>query len=127
MRTYPPRAWLLLAATVVLEVVATLALKASHGFREPLWGITAAGAYTATVVVLARTLRTIPMSIAYVMWTGAGTLGVALLGAVIFGDSLSVRSWVGVGLVVAGVMAVNAGKKSSGGENGPAEAHTQRP
>ncbi|MET8922528.1 multidrug efflux SMR transporter [Streptomyces sp. NPDC004623] len=127
MTQYPPRAWFLLAVTVVMEITATLALKASDGFSEPTWALTAAGAYVITLIALARVLRTIPMSITYVIWTGAGTLGIALLGAALFGDTLSLTSWMGVALVVAGVMAVNAGKKPREEEHGEAEEHTQRP
>ncbi|MEU0133921.1 multidrug efflux SMR transporter [Streptomyces sp. NPDC006296] len=128
MSAYPPRAWLLLALTVVLEITATLALKASHGFRD-LWpSLLSISAYAATVVVLALVLKTIPMSIAYVIWTGAGTLGIALLGAALFADRLSPASWAGIGLVVVGVMMVNAGKKDppGGTESGSSQEHTER-
>ncbi|MBM7439354.1 multidrug efflux SMR transporter [Streptomyces sp. HB132] len=111
MSAYPPRAWLLLALTVGLEIIATLSLKASHGFRDLVPSLAAISAYAGTVVVLALVLKTIPMSIAYVIWTGAGTLGIALLGTVLFSDRLSTSSWAGIVLVVVGVMMVNVGKK----------------
>jgi multidrug transporter EmrE-like cation transporter len=59
-------------------------------------------------VVLALALKTIPMSVAYVIWTGGGTVGVAVLGASILGDALGVDSWAGVALVIAGVVFINA-------------------
>jgi small multidrug resistance pump len=76
--------------------------------------------------VLAVALKEIPMSIAYVVWTGAGTAGVVLFGAVLFADVPTLASWVGVALVVAGVVMINA-KKRAGEEGaiGEAEEHPE--
>jgi multidrug transporter EmrE-like cation transporter len=97
-----------LVATVVLEVVATLTLKASEGFSLLIPSAMSIASYAVTVVVLALALKTIPMSVAYVIWTGGGTVGVAVLGALFLGDELSAASWAGVVLVIAGVALINA-------------------
>ncbi|WP_290061865.1 DMT family transporter [Amycolatopsis solani] len=114
------RGWLCLAATVVLEVVATLTLKASHGFTVPLPSVVSVAAYCGTTVMLAFALKVVPVSVAYVVWTGAGTAAVALLAAVLFADRLSPAGWGGVALVVVGVMLINARR----GSRAP-EEHTQ--
>lgn len=127
--TGPPlSAWLLLAATVGLEVIATLSLKASGGFTEIVPSVVAVTGYTGAVVTLALVLRTIPMSVAYVVWTGAGTAGVVLLGRLLFADEMSLPAWAGVCLVVLGVVLINARRTPTyaGGPDAP-EEHAQRP
>ena len=128
MNTPKLRAWLCLLATVLLEVVATLALKAAEGFTVPLPSVVSVTAYCATVVMLAFALKAIPMSVAYVIWTGAGTAGVALLGAALFADRLSATAWTGVVLVTCGVMMINARKRAPAveEETRAAEEHPQR-
>lgn len=69
--------------------------------------------YGGAVVLLALVLREVPMGLTYVIWTGAGTAGVVLTGAVIFGDVPSGSDWWGVALVIAGVVMINAGRGSS--------------
>ncbi|WP_460441822.1 DMT family transporter [Amycolatopsis stemonae] len=115
----PARGWLCLAATVLLEVLATLTLTASHGFTVLVPSVVSVLAYCATTVALAFALKVVPMSVAYVVWTGAGTAGVALLAAVLFADRLSPVAWAGVGLVVAGVMLINARKGTGAAEEHP--------
>lgn len=122
-----PTAWICLAATVVLEVLATLSLRASDGFTDPVPSIVAICAYAATVVVLSLALKTIPMSVAYIVWTGAGTSGVVLLGVIIFGDALTPLSWLGVLLVIGGVGMINARRSPGGEESRAEEEHPQRP
>lgn len=83
------RGWGFLALTVVCEVVATIALRASDGFTA-LWpSLVAVGFYAATVVVLAWALQMIPMSLAYVVWTAAGIAGVVVLSIFLFGDEIT--------------------------------------
>lgn len=121
------RAWLFLAATVVLEVIATLTLRASNGFSVLLPSLVSIGAYGATVVVLSFALKVIPMSVAYVIWTGLGTAGVVLFSILLFGDAMSFQSWLGVVTVVGGVIMINAHRAATDEGNGEEEEHAQRP
>lgn len=101
-------AWVCLALTVVLEVAATLLLRASDGFTVLVPSVLSVICYVGTVVVLSKALQVIPMSITYVVWTGAGTLGVVLLGLLIFHDQMTPGAWAGVGCVIVGVSVINA-------------------
>lgn len=107
MRRVPSRAWLYLTATTVLEVIATLSLKASNGFSALAPSIVSIAAYVAVVPVLAAALKYLPMGLTYIIWTGAGTAGVVVFGAIIFGDELSVASWLGVAFIIGGVALIN--------------------
>lgn len=125
------RGWFYLSLTVVFEVVATLALRASDAFTVLAPSVIAIVSYAATVVVLAWALQSIPMSLAYVVWTAAGTAGVALFSIVLFGDHMTPLAWVGIVLVIGGVATINAfpahedAKESVAG--GTETKHSQRP
>lgn len=125
------RGWLYVTLTVILEVVATLALRASDGFTALGPSVLAVAAYAATVVALSRALQTIPMSITYVIWTAAGTAGVVLFSIVLFGDMMSSLAWVGIALVILGVSLINAFPAAQTTreevDHGAAQEHAQRP
>lgn len=123
------RGWMYLSLTVVLEVMATLALRASDGFTV-LWpSLVAVAAYSSTVVVLSWALQTISMSIAYIVWTAAGTTGVAVFSAILFRDVMTPLAWVGIVLVILGVSLINAfpavGPSGEEADSGAEEAYAK--
>ncbi len=124
------RGWFYLALTVVFEVIATLALRASDGFTVLVPSLMAVASYATTVVVLAWALQTIPMSLAYVVWTAAGTAGVVLFSIVLFGDRMTPLAWTGIGLVIVGVATINAFPSEQSSEEvmagGAGEEHAER-
>ena len=61
-----------LAIAIVAEVIATTALKASEGFSNLLPSILVVVGYGVAFYCLSMTLRTIPVGIAYAIWSGAG-------------------------------------------------------
>lgn len=126
MRHRVVRAWLYLATTVVLEVAATLCLRASAGFSLLLPSLVSVLGYGAAVVFLSRALRAIPMSVAYVVWTGLGTSLIVIFSFLLFGDTMTSSAWAGVVLVVGGVTMINArgGATAEGSDAG--EEHPQR-
>lgn len=99
--------WIYLWATVVLEVVGTLALRASEGFTRLVPAIAAISCYVLTVVVLSLALKVLPMSLVYIVWTGAGTTGVVLFSVWLFGETMTLWAWIGVLLVICGVSMIN--------------------
>jgi multidrug transporter EmrE-like cation transporter len=40
----------------------------------------------------------------YAIWSGLGTAATAVVGLVVFGDRLSLGAWLGLSLVIAGVV-----------------------
>ena len=113
------QAWWVLGLTIACEVVATLATKASDGFTRPGPVAIALLGFGLTTLFLAKVLEVIPTSIAYTIWTGAGSALVVLFGVVVFGDQLTVRGAVGIVLVVAGIIILNAPVASSPEGPGP--------
>lgn len=50
--------------------------------------------------------RVIPVSVAYAVWAGVGAVGTFLLGVAYFGDNSSFLSWLGVLLIVGGIVSL---------------------
>ena len=98
--------WLFLGIAIVAEVTATSALKASEGFSR-LWpsGVVVLG-YGVAFYFLSLTLRTVPVGVAYAIWSGLGVVLVALLSWWLFGQKLDLAALLGMGLIVAGVAVI---------------------
>jgi small multidrug resistance pump len=95
--------WILLAGAIGSEVAATTALKASDGFSRIGPSIVVVAGYLVSFGLLAAVLRELPVGIVYAIWSAVGTVGVALLGIVLFGESVEPAKAVGIVLVIGGV------------------------
>lgn len=101
------REWLYLSAAIVAEVVGTSALVPSDGFTR-LWpSVLVVIAYATAFFFLSLTLRVIPVGIAYAVWAGAGVALITLAGWIVFGQKLDVPAFIGIALIVAGVLVLN--------------------
>jgi small multidrug resistance pump len=98
--------YLYLALAIVAEVIGTSALKATAGFTRPGPSILVAVAYGAAFYCLSLALRSIPVGIAYAIWSGVGTALIALIGWWALGQRLDAPAWAGIGLIVAGVVVI---------------------
>ncbi|MEH2922032.1 DMT family transporter [Samsonia erythrinae] len=105
--------WLLLLGMIVTESFSTLLLKMSDGFSRPLIGGTALLGYLIVLYLFSFILKVIPASVAYAVWTGLGTLLVALAGWVWFGEAMSASNIAGIALIVYGVIQLNRSEKTS--------------
>ena len=97
-------AWLLLVCAGLLEVAWLVAMKYSEGFTR-LWPtvlIFVLGALSFYLVSLC--LKAIPVGTAYVVWTGIGALGGALVGMLLFGEPRDAWRLASMALVLAGIV-----------------------
>jgi small multidrug resistance pump len=106
--------WLLLGAAIVAEVIGTSALKASDGFTRVWPSVLVVVGYAIAFWLLALTLRTIPVGVAYAIWSGLGIVLIALVGLFAFGQKLDAAAVIGMALIVAGVLVMNVFSKSLG-------------
>jgi small multidrug resistance pump len=95
--------WLLLAGAIASEVVATTSLKASAGFTRPGPAVVVVVGYVASFALLALVLRDLPVGVVYAIWSAVGTIGVAVLGLVLFGEAMNPGKALGIALIVGGV------------------------
>ncbi len=99
--------WSFLALAIVSEVAATSALKASDGFSRVGPSLVVVVGYAAAFYFLSLTLRTIPVGVAYAVWSGVGVALIALIGWLVFGQALDTPAIIGLLLIVAGVVVLN--------------------
>lgn len=97
----------ILAIAIVSEVIGTLSLKASEGFTRLGPSLIVVVAYGLAFYFLSMTLKSIPVGIAYAVWSGIGVTLVALIGWLIFGQKLDIAAVLGMGLIIAGVIVLN--------------------
>lgn len=93
-----------LVLAILGEVVATTALKAADGFRAPLPTLVSLGGYCAAFYLLSLALRTIPVGIAYAIWSGIGQVLVMFAAWLLYGQSLDLAACLGIALILAGVL-----------------------
>src|SRR5215208_4880639 len=106
--------YLYLTIAVVLEVIATSALAASHGFTRPVPSLVTAVGYGVAFYLMSLLLKTIPVGIVYAIWSGLGIVLIAAVGAVWFRQPLDLAAVVGLGLILAGIVVVNLFSKTVG-------------
>lgn len=99
--------WLLLSVAIVAEVFGTSFLKASEGFSKFWPSVAVIVGYMVAFYFLALSLKFIPVGIAYAIWAGVGVVLIALIGWVVFDQSLDLPAMIGITLIIAGVITLN--------------------
>ncbi len=105
--------WLFLAIAIVGEVVATSALKSSEEFTKLIPSLVVAVGYSVAFYFLSLSLKSIPVGIAYAVWTGLGVVLVAAILWIFYGQKLDLGAFVGMSLIVSGVVVLNLFSKVS--------------
>jgi len=100
-------AWVLLMSAIGVEVAATASLTRTQGFREPLWTALVLGGYAMSIWLLALVIREIPVSVAYAVWSGLGTAGIAVVGVLFMDERLDLLKAVTLLMIVTGVIILN--------------------
>ena len=99
--------WAALAGAILLEVLSTLGLRASEGFRIKKWIAPVVIGYLGSFVMLWLTLALgMPVGIAYGVWTACGVALVAILGRVLFAEPLTRQMLAGIALIIVGVVVI---------------------
>jgi small multidrug resistance pump len=104
--------YLFLGVAIVFEVIGTSALQASQSLTRLAPSLVTLVAYATSFVFLALTLRSIPVGIAYAMWSDVGIVLIAAVGWFYFKQALDLPALAGLDLIIAGVIVVNAFSKS---------------
>ena len=97
----------LLLAAIGIEVAATALLPRAEGFTDPFWTVVVMGGYGISIWLLALVVRTMPISVAYAVWSGVGTAIVALIGFAFLGETMGWMKAASLGMIVAGVVGLN--------------------
>ena len=105
--------WVYLITAIVSEVIATSALKASTGFTKPLPSVVVVIGYLVSFYFLSLTLKTIPVGIAYAIWSGVGVVLISVVAWLLYGQRLDLPALIGMGLIIS-VMVINLFSNTAG-------------
>lgn len=97
---------------IVTEVIGTSSLKASDGFSRLGPSLLTIMGFGTSFFFLSLTLRTIPISIAYAVWSGVGIVLITLVGWFFFGQRLDLPALIGIAIIAAGVIVLNLFSKT---------------
>lgn len=99
--------YLALVLAIVFEVIGTTFLKQTEQFTR-LWPTLASMAsYAVAFYLLSIALKTLPVGIAYAIWSGLGIVLVSIIGWLVFRQSLDLPAMIGLGLIIAGIAIIN--------------------
>lgn len=102
--------YLLLA--VGCEILATSSLKASREFTRWLPSLLVVAGGMGSCFFLSLALRRIPLGLAYALWCGVGIVAISTVGRLVYDQRLDIPAWVGIGLILAGVLVIHLGSHS---------------
>ena len=105
--------WIFLCVAIIAEVIATSALKISEGFSKPIASVIVVLGYIIAFYCLSLTLKTIPVGIAYAIWSGVGIVLVTTIAWIVFDQKLDVWGIIGIALIMSGVLVLNLLSKTS--------------
>jgi small multidrug resistance pump len=105
--------YLLLLLAIIAEVIATSALKATESFTRPLPSLLVVVGYGVAFFLLSTTLKTLPLGVAYAIWSGVGTALVAVVGWLVYKQQLDLPAVAGIALIIAGTLVLNLYSKTS--------------
>lgn len=95
--------WIYLMLAILFEVTGTTCMKLSQGFTRLGPSVGVAVFYGLAIVMLTLALRKLEVGIAYAIWAGLGTAIIALIGIVLFRESLHPMKFIFIALIVIGV------------------------
>ena len=99
-------AYALLAIAIVAEVLATTALKASMSFTRLGPSLIVVLGYGLAFWLLTLVMRTVPVGLAYAIWSGAGIVLVTLLAAFFYRQLPDTPALMGIALIICGVLVI---------------------
>ena len=102
-----PIHYLYLLIAIFAEVIGTSALQASAQFTKFWPSVLVVSGYTASFIFMAYTLKFMPVSIVYAIWSGLGIVFIALIGYFWFKQALDAPAVIGLSLIVAGVLVIH--------------------
>lgn len=105
--------WIGLGIAIVAETVATSAMKSSEGFSKLLPSVIVVIGYGIAFYFLSMTLKSIPVGIAYAIWSGVGIVLISLVGWILFGQRLDAPALTGIFLIISGVVVMNVYSNSA--------------
>lgn len=104
------KGYITLGMSIFSEIFGTTMLKLSEGFTNLFPSIGVIVGFGLSFYCLSLCLKTVPLSLAYAIWSGMGTALTALIGVLLWRDPFSIITLVGLVLIIGGVVLLNTSK-----------------
>ncbi|PIT53041.1 multidrug transporter [Snodgrassella alvi] len=102
-------AWLSLLLAGLLEVVWAIGLKYSQNFTKLTPSIITLVALVGSFLLLAQSMRSLPVGTAYAVWTGIGAVGATIVGIIVFREPAGALRLISLGLIIIGIIGLKFG------------------
>jgi len=106
-------AWMILGLAIVAEVIGTTALKASENFTRLVPSLIVVVGYGVAFYCLSLVLKSVPVGIAYAVWSGLGIVLITAVAWLLYGQRIDLAGLLGMGLIIAGVVVLNVFSKAT--------------
>ena len=106
-------AWMILGLAIVAEVIGTTALKASENFTRLMPSLIVVVGYGVAFYCLSLVLKSVPVGIAYAVWSGLGIVLITAVAWLLYGQRIDLAGLLGMGLIIAGVVVLNVFSKAT--------------
>jgi len=96
--------YFLLFVAIAAEIVATTSLKHTAEFTRLVPTLMVLTLYGFAFYLLSIIVKTVPIGIAYALWSGLGIVGTSIAAYILYNQKLSVMTMVGMLLIIVGVV-----------------------
>ncbi|MBK7450937.1 MAG: multidrug efflux SMR transporter [Anaerolineales bacterium] len=107
------KTFIVLFFAILSEVIATSSLKFSEGFTKPIPSIIVAVGYGLSFYLLSIALKTMPIGVAYAIWSGVGLILTVAAGMILWRETLDWAKVTGIVLILTGILLINVFSKST--------------
>ena len=102
-----PIHFIVLLVAVACETIGTVALQASEQFSKFWPSVIVVIAYGISFYMLALALRSLPLGIAYALWSALGIVLIAGTGYLVYGQKLDLPAILGIGMILSGIVVIH--------------------
>lgn len=96
-----------LIIAIVCEVIGTSVLKLSEGFTRLIPSVITVICYAISFYFLSQTIKTVPVGIAYAIWSGVGIVLISLAAFIFLGQKIDLMGCLGMAFIIIGVVIIN--------------------
>jgi len=100
-------AYIALSIAIFLEVAGTTLLQQSQQFTRAVPTVLMALCYGGMFYFMSLALRSMPLGIVYAIWSGMGIVLVALMGLIVFKQTLDIAAIIGMAMILGGVAVIH--------------------
>ena len=101
------KTFIVLFFAILSEVIATSALKFSEGFSKPVPSVIVIVGYGFSFYLLSIALKSMPIGVAYAIWSGVGLILTVIAGIILWRETLDWVKVTGIVLILAGIVLIN--------------------